>query len=533
MDYLDARRVDYARGAITVHLNDQIVRLERELAHVRSVAINLDDQVGRLDDELGHARRKANKFRARLRNAERTVRELRGELELQRTTAAAVRREQEFEMLAAAAQLASMNEGGLGGTASEHLDREVGGSGTGLDAGSSLPISTPVPERGVEGEEDEYAGGQDSNGDRSPATLSAPPHASIESPSPRLPGPSRFRAPHGKRKRKADAAEVNSRSPSPAPTRQRQLWSQNEQRFTSYESARGEADDAYAADPTSPVRLDCDTPTTKSDDQTYNPSDHSVFEWDSDPASRGDGDASVSEFNDKSQPARASPSTRSSAPSPVPPSPKPASATPLSSILPSPRPTSTTPLSSNAPSPNPSSPTPPSPTPPAPALANPPSLPPKTRRYARSRQTVRRFAVGTVPGIHFEFTRKARTVAEIYREWYVGTPSTTRGGVPNPPIATLEREHGTAWRSDPDEKENMKYASNYVSVRRLIVEFVDREVERRRADWAADGIGEGEGEEEFEAEDVCRELDDVVRGKIQKLTECLRARRDPFEEFGS
>jgi hypothetical protein len=80
----------------------------------------------------------------------------------------------------------------------------------------------------------------------------------------------------------------------------------------------------------------------------------------------------------------------------------------------------------------------------------------------------------------------------------------------------------------------MKYASTNVAVRRLGVEFVDREVERRRADWAAAGMGKGEEEEveAFEAEDVCRELDAVVRGKIQKLTECLRAKRDPFEEFG-
>lgn len=480
MDYLDSRHVDYTRGHITIHLTDQITRLE---------------------NELSDARRMADGFRIQLEQAQWMIGNMNQELDRQR--AALAMAERNGETLTAAAQLASMNTGGLAGRTPVHLDRRVGGSSsrTGLDPGSTMPTGMPVPEGGFEGEND-VAGGQDNNNDRPPARS----HRSAEAPSPRLPGSrrtSRFRGRYLSKKRKADEAEATSRSPYPAPTRQRRLSSHSEQRLVSNESLHGEADDPYASDPTLPIRLDCDTPTPKSDDETYIPSDHSAFEWDSESASHADDSGSVSDFDDGSEPTQASSTTRSSAPSPRP-------------------------LPSRPPSPTPGSPANPPPPPPPPS---------RTRRYARSRQTVRRFAVGTVPGIHFEFTRKARKVADIYREWYVGIPC-IRGGISNPPIATLEREHGTAWRSNPDEKGLMKYSSNYVSVRRLVVEFVDREVERRRAGCVAAGLGEregkgkGEGEEEFEAEDVCRELDAVVRGKIQRLTECLRARRDPFEEFG-
>lgn len=148
-------------------------------------------------------------------------------------------------------------------------------------------------------------------------------------------------------------------------------------------------------------------------------------------------------------------------------------------------------------------------------------------RYSKGRITKRRFAEGTVPGVRFEFFRKPKTVIDTWREWHEG------GAHGNPPLGQLEEQHGSAWRARPGDKEGMKYASNYVSVRRMIVEYVDRSIENRLG--SGDGlVGQQKRQHEAAARDaaieLCVRLDELVKGRIQKLTDFLRVKKDPFTD---
>jgi chromosome segregation ATPase len=134
MSYLDSRHVDYTRGSLTTHLNNQIIRLEyeltqtriiimrlngqiasleSELSQARDVTRDLNDQIANLENELAQARSTAysanirfneqtvrrndklahalhvgSSFRARFEDADKTVRELREELKRQQAAAA-------------------------------------------------------------------------------------------------------------------------------------------------------------------------------------------------------------------------------------------------------------------------------------------------------------------------------------------------------------------------------------------------------------------------------------------------------------
>jgi hypothetical protein len=136
-----------------------------------------------------------------------------------------------------------------------------------------------------------------------------------------------------------------------------------------------------------------------------------------------------------------------------------------------------------------------------------------------------------VPGIRFEFFRKPRSALEVWEEWHEG------GAHGNLPLGQLENEYGSAWRSRPGDKAGMKYASNYVSVRRFIVNYIDRQVEER----LGDGYGLRGAQKEHHgaavkdaAKELCVQLDERVKGRIMMLTDCLRKNKDPMiEDFGA
>lgn len=77
-------------------------------------------------------------------------------------------------------------------------------------------------------------------------------------------------------------------------------------------------------------------------------------------------------------------------------------------------------------------------------------------------------------------------------------------------IEALERQYGTEWRTG--EIRDLKYASNYVSVRQKVVKCVEEMCER-------EGIGERE---------AMRRLDERVDGRMQMLISAVRKGQDPF-----
>lgn len=97
-----------------------------------------------------------------------------------------------------------------------------------------------------------------------------------------------------------------------------------------------------------------------------------------------------------------------------------------------------------------------------------------------------------------------RTVLEVWVEYKAGS----RG---NPAIEALERQYGTEWRTGKDIRE-LKYASNYVSVRQKVVGYVEDLCERQ-------GIS---------AEEACGRLDERVDGRMQMLISAVRKGQDPF-----
>lgn len=131
------------------------------------------------------------------------------------------------------------------------------------------------------------------------------------------------------------------------------------------------------------------------------------------------------------------------------------------------------------------------------------SRPSKPRYSVTRRTTIPRYASGP-PGKRFRFHRMGRTVLDVWTEY-------KRGSKGNPAIEALERQYGTEWRTGEDIRE-LKYASNYVSVRQKVVSHVEEMCERQ-------GIC---------AMEACRRLDERVDGRMQMLISAVRKGQDPF-----
>ncbi|KAM0446812.1 hypothetical protein ACHAO4_009135 [Trichoderma viride] len=139
------------------------------------------------------------------------------------------------------------------------------------------------------------------------------------------------------------------------------------------------------------------------------------------------------------------------------------------------------------------------PTPPPTASSSSSSSP----RYSVKRYTTnRRYASGP-PGKPFLFHRMGRSVLDVWTEYKVGSKG-------NPAIEALERQYGTEWRTG--QIRELKYASNYVSVRQKVVNYVEEMCER-------EGIG---------AEEAIGRLDGRVDGRMQMLISAVRKGEDPF-----
>lgn len=100
-----------------------------------------------------------------------------------------------------------------------------------------------------------------------------------------------------------------------------------------------------------------------------------------------------------------------------------------------------------------------------------------------------------------------RTVLSVWNEYKVDGS----GGKPFRCIESLEKEYGTCWRTG--SVGDIKYASNYVGVRKKIVDFVE-------------GMCEGG---KMTPEEACAQLDERVDGRLQALITVLRKGLDPFE----
>lgn len=143
--------------------------------------------------------------------------------------------------------------------------------------------------------------------------------------------------------------------------------------------------------------------------------------------------------------------------------------------------------------------------PPAPAAAASSSSasPPSKPRYSVKRcTTIARYASGP-PGKPFRFHRMGRTVLDVWIEYKCGSNG-------NPAIEALERQYGTEWRTGNTRE--LKYASNWISVRQKVVSQVEEMCER-------EGIG---------AMEACGRLDERVDGRMQLLISAVRKGQDPF-----
>lgn len=134
-----------------------------------------------------------------------------------------------------------------------------------------------------------------------------------------------------------------------------------------------------------------------------------------------------------------------------------------------------------------------------------PDLPPPGRaaRYSGPRRTAARYASGP-PGRPLRYHRMGRSVAGVWTEWKHGAHG-------NPPVGALEARYGTGWRAGTLQER--KYGSNWVAVRKIVVEYVE-------AMCADGGLASAE---------AVRRLDDRVDGRMQELIKVLRAKKDPFE----
>ncbi|KAL7923283.1 hypothetical protein ACQKWADRAFT_326180 [Trichoderma austrokoningii] len=133
----------------------------------------------------------------------------------------------------------------------------------------------------------------------------------------------------------------------------------------------------------------------------------------------------------------------------------------------------------------------------------PPSAPRKDKRYSTRRTIEDRHSSGT-PNKVFRFHRMGRTVLDVWTEYKVGTMG-------NPAIEALERQYGTEWRAGHSTRE-LKYASNYVSVRQKVVRYVE-------------GMCKREG---ISVQEAIGRLDERVDGRLQMLISAVRKGQDPF-----
>ncbi|KAL7932512.1 hypothetical protein V8C35DRAFT_328486 [Trichoderma chlorosporum] len=134
--------------------------------------------------------------------------------------------------------------------------------------------------------------------------------------------------------------------------------------------------------------------------------------------------------------------------------------------------------------------------------ASPPSS--DKRRYKTPRHTtIPRYACGPQDR-PFHFLRMARTVLDVWTEYKHGTQG-------NHAIEFLERTYATDWRTGTVQQ--IKYGSNYVSVRLKVVSAVEDLCEKQ-------GVS---------PEEACRRLDERVAGRMHMLIAAVRKKKDPFE----
>jgi hypothetical protein len=160
--------------------------------------------------------------------------------------------------------------------------------------------------------------------------------------------------------------------------------------------------------------------------------------------------------------------------------------------------------------PPPSRPTPPETTAASPSPAAPSSKP----RYSTPRRTtLKRTNSGPQYAGKFTFRRRGRTVLSVWNEYKVdGDGGGIVGtGKPFRCIESLEKEYGTCWRTG--SVGDIKYASNYVGVRKKIVDFVEGMCEHGK----------------MTPEEACAKLDERVDGRLQELITVLRKGLDPFK----
>ncbi|KAH0493186.1 hypothetical protein TgHK011_008103 [Trichoderma gracile] len=139
--------------------------------------------------------------------------------------------------------------------------------------------------------------------------------------------------------------------------------------------------------------------------------------------------------------------------------------------------------------------------------------PSKPRYSTPRRTTLKRTNSGPQYAGEFTFRRRGRTVLSVWNEYKVdGHGDGIAGsGKPFRCIESLEKEYGTCWRTG--SVGDIKYASNYVGVRKKIVDFVE-------------GMCEGG---KMTPEEACAMLDERVDGRLQELITVLRKGLDPFK----
>ncbi|KAK7409619.1 hypothetical protein QQX98_008214 [Neonectria punicea] len=135
-------------------------------------------------------------------------------------------------------------------------------------------------------------------------------------------------------------------------------------------------------------------------------------------------------------------------------------------------------------------------------LIDEPQEPASKPRYSVPRTGEARVASGP-PDRPFQFHKMPKTVIAVWKEYKDGLHG-------NPAIEDLEKMYDTGWRTG--SLRDRKYASNYVSIRQMVV----REVEKM---CAAEGIAVSQ---------ACARLDTRVDGRMQLLLTALRKGQDPL-----
>lgn len=132
-----------------------------------------------------------------------------------------------------------------------------------------------------------------------------------------------------------------------------------------------------------------------------------------------------------------------------------------------------------------------------------------TGRYSVARRTS--VLIIHVPGsTPFTFHRMARTVRGVWAEWHWGANG-------NQPLGPLEAKKGTGWRTShhPDEAQRLsdiKYRSNYVAQRCLVVKYVEALAKERNITPLA----------------ACAMVDEVAQGRMQMVVDSIRKQKDPL-----